>query len=188
MSSQNVPGSRLDAAIDRAVRQIMNTDPPEGLRGRVMARLDAPPAGAAWWPRLGMAAAGVAALILAMLYVQPVERPRETQAPTVAEVPAAPGQVARVESNEPATMPPPRSTVSAPTPRIERLPDPPRMDRVFESAPDGRVAAATIDAASPAESAVPGTESASLPFEIPAIAIPPLSIEPVSLPPLRIHQ
>jgi hypothetical protein len=188
MSSQHVPGSRLDAAIDRAVRQILSTDPPEGLRRRVLARLDAPPAPAAWWPRLGLAAAGVAALILAMVYVQPADSPIETPAPIVAEAPATPEEVGRPESIEPSAVPARPFPVAAATPRVERLPDPPKMDQVFGSAPDGRVAAATVDVAGPAEPAGAEPEPGSLPFEIPAITIPPLIIEPVRLPPLRIQQ
>jgi hypothetical protein len=69
--------SRLDAAIDRAVRDLMSVEPRAGLRERVLAELTGEPARAAWWPRLalGSAAVAVAVVVLLMIANRPAERP-----------------------------------------------------------------------------------------------------------------
>ena len=67
----------LDVAIDRAVRRMMQVDPPAGLRHRVLARLGPVPSRrAAFFPRFAMAAAALAMLVLAVVVVR-----RETAAP-----------------------------------------------------------------------------------------------------------
>jgi hypothetical protein len=154
--SNHQPGSRLDAAIDRAVRHIMDTAPPPGLRRRVLARIQAPAPGTAfaWWPRLGFAAAAMAAVLLAIVYLrpdaglpspQPVDVVAQGPAPTVPLPPVTPeidDETAAPLSSPAAIARPAPGT--GPQPRIERLPDPPRMDPVFGSKPDGRVAAASV--------------------------------------------
>ena len=39
---------RLDAAIDRAVREMLDVEPPAGLRGRVLDRIESPRRGFGW--------------------------------------------------------------------------------------------------------------------------------------------
>jgi hypothetical protein len=63
-------GGRGDDAIDRAVREMLDVEPPAGLRARVMARIDQPPSvGSAfrrkiWW--IGLPLAAAAAILLAV--------------------------------------------------------------------------------------------------------------------------
>jgi hypothetical protein len=170
--SKHESGSRLDTAIDRAVRQMMQAEPPPGLRRRVLRRLEAPAAPFAWWPRLGLAAATVAAVLLAVVYLRPAtpERPVTPPEQVLAQAPLpvmpppdADGPGASVPVAEP--PPAPMTTPSDParTPRVERLPDPPRVDDVFGARPDGRVAAATVDTPGRAEPEI-------APLQIPALA------------------
>ncbi len=70
-------GSHLDAAIDRAVREMMSVEPRADLRQRVMAELLEEPARATLWPRLafGSAALAAAVLIALMLVNRPADPP-----------------------------------------------------------------------------------------------------------------
>lgn len=54
---------RLDEAIDRAVRELVQLDPPPALRARVLSRLDGSSRRPAIWPRLAAAAAGLVIVI-----------------------------------------------------------------------------------------------------------------------------
>ena len=69
--------SHLDAAIDRAVREMMSVEPRADLRERVLAELVGEPARAALWPRLafGSAAVAVAAVVLLMIVNRPPDQP-----------------------------------------------------------------------------------------------------------------
>jgi hypothetical protein len=172
--SKQEPGSRLDAAIDRAVRRMLDAEPPPGLRRRVLARLEGPAAGLAWWPRLGIAAATVAAIALAVVYLSPApDRPAARPADVLTQAPLPilpPPEVAPEVETPMAPAAPAPATGAERTPRVERLPDPPRVDDVFGTRPDGRVAAATVDA--------PGTAAAGEteplpdiePLQVPALA------------------
>jgi hypothetical protein len=84
----------LDAAIDRAVRDMMSAEPRAGLRERVLAELAGDPVHAAWWPRLafGSAAIAVAIVILLVIVNRPAERPIDQTIAGAAPPPvAAPG-------------------------------------------------------------------------------------------------
>jgi hypothetical protein len=103
---------QLDDAIDRAVREMMDVDPPAGLRARVLARLDAP--GHPWRPaRLLAGAAAVAIALLALL--QPWRQAPEPE-PRLAT--ASPGQPPAVAPQQPPQPAPPPSVQPGPaTPR-----------------------------------------------------------------------
>jgi hypothetical protein len=59
-------GGRLDTAIDRAVREMLDVEPPPGLRGRVLDGIESPRRGFGWlWVAGPLAAAAI--LILAVL-------------------------------------------------------------------------------------------------------------------------
>lgn len=193
MSEHYEHGSRLDAAIDRAVRRMLSAEPPADLRRRVLARLDDPPPSAAWWPRWGLATAGVAAVVLAVVMLRPATTPLEPPATQAAASPVATGSVPgvpRVEPDAPIAGSPPAPRVTAETPartvRIERLPEPPMTDVVFGS-PDGRVTAASVEA-----SLAPDTPGEDLtaarpglpPIIVGEIAIAPLVVPPVAIAPL----
>jgi hypothetical protein len=190
--SKHEPDGRLDAAIDRTVRQMMAIDPPAGLRRRVLNRLDVPDAGAAWWPRLGFAAATLAALLLAVVYLPPADAPAPVpSAGQAAEAPArAAGQPEAMVAQD-ATPPAPASAPPAAPPRtrVEQLPEPPRMDTVF-GAPDARVSATSVENAPPV---TPAADDAGAlpplpPIDIPAISIAPIEIKPLTLTPLPVKK
>ncbi len=74
----------IDAAIDRAVREIMSVEPRPGFRRRVLERLtDAPPA--RWsWARVTGGMAAAAATLVAALWLNTADRSPAPAAPTVA--------------------------------------------------------------------------------------------------------
>jgi hypothetical protein len=175
--SEHESGSRLDAAIDRAVRRMMAAEPPPGLRRRVLARLEPTAAAIAWWPRLGVAAATMAAIALAVVYMNPgPQRPPPAEAPGVvaeASSPVMPPPDVTPEADTPMTPAaeaPAPATQAERAPRVERLPDPPRMDDVFGTRPDGRVAAATVDAPAVGPRVVPEPLPEIEPLQVPALA------------------
>jgi len=86
--------SHLDAAIDRAVRDMMSAEPRTDLRERVLAELTGAPARTRLWPRLafGSAALAIAAVALLVFVERPADRPVERVA--VATPPPAPASPA----------------------------------------------------------------------------------------------
>jgi hypothetical protein len=79
---------RLDAAIDRAVREMLDVEPPAGLRGRVLDRIENP--GSRGWSWTWIAGPLVAAAMVILLVLAPWRH----AAPVV---PAAVPVIARVE-------------------------------------------------------------------------------------------
>jgi hypothetical protein len=77
MTDNRRDDSRLDAAIDRAVRDLMRAEPRAGLRERVLAELAGEPARTVWWPRVafGSAAAVVAVVVVLMMLNRPAPPP-----------------------------------------------------------------------------------------------------------------
>jgi len=75
---------QLDAAIDRAVREMMDAEPRPGMRQRVFTRLEAqleaPQRSMLTRPRLATAAAVLAAVLVLTFIIQPRERPTESTA------------------------------------------------------------------------------------------------------------
>lgn len=176
MSNQHEPGTHLDVAIDRAVRRMMSAEPRANLRRRVMSRLDEPATAAAWWPRLGLAAATMAAIVLTILYMTPTpNRPATQPVDIMAQAPGPvmpPSDVASdvVASDVADPMPPPDPAAAqaarGSAARVERLPESPRVDAVFGRRADGRVAAATVDAPAVEREALPEIE----PLQVPMLA------------------
>jgi hypothetical protein len=72
----------LDKAIDRAVREMLDVEPPAGLRGRVMARLESPKRHGAWWIWM-VGPVAVAAAVLLAVNLWPRHQP-QVQTPAVA--------------------------------------------------------------------------------------------------------
>ena len=85
-------GDRLDDAIDGAVREIMGTEPPAGLRQRVIRRL-AEPERRAWFavPRLAFVAAVVLAVAVGAFVMLTMNRGRTTAPIEVAVAPQPSG-------------------------------------------------------------------------------------------------
>lgn len=141
--------SRLDAAIDDAVRQAMTVDAPAGLRARVLSRIET--RSGRWFPVRESLAAG--AIALAMLLVFVLMRAPQTDSTTAPGTTAAGQADAPVVTDLPA--PPP------PAPRVEIVA---RSARRTPASADRSVAAAQID--------WPGTIA-------PLNGIRPITVDPV---------
>jgi len=180
-----VKRDEIDEAIDAVVRQIMRTEPPAGLRARVMGQLSAPERARLFtMPRLAVAAV-FAVCVVAGLIMQDRARsggePRRA-ADVAAAAPAPPAIVAPPNPGLPPALPAPRST---PAPVVARSRVPPLEDRVV-SATSVEETALTVSVAPlrpmPTIDAAPLTDS---PVRITAIAIRPLELmDPVRVDPL----
>jgi hypothetical protein len=179
--------SKLDFEIDRAVREMLDVEPPAGLRARVLGRLESPRRGMSWiWLVAPVAAAAV--IILAVLV------PWRHAAPPV--VTSAPPSIANVE---PLPIVPPATSPKTPeSPRTVSIPVPhttPSGGRGIEE----RLVVATVVAADDATVidplapiapiTVPAVRTASItPTEIaisPLAPIAELQIAPLSPPERR---
>lgn len=166
---------RFDAAIDRAVREMVDVEPPAGLRGRVMDRIDGSKESRrkAAWMAAPLAAAAV--IVLAVLAPWRTERPALgplAQVATDRRLPAA----------APGTLPAPASVPQVVVARDR--PGSPRAARTIEAAVDAseQFAGAQIEAlAGPAPLAV---ERLSGP---PAPAVQTLDVAPIEIPALEVN-
>jgi hypothetical protein len=175
-------GSHLDAAIDRAVREMMRVEPRADLRERVMAELVEEPARATWWPRLafGSAALAAAVLIVLMLVNRPVDRPVDR---TIAQTQPPPSAPARTgETTGPATGTEPtiiaggRTVVAGRKPRT--VPRTPVIeDRLVQAASIDTTELVAIEPMAPVERLKPIEPIAFVP-----IAIAPIEIRPLTPP------
>jgi hypothetical protein len=154
--------ARIDRAIDRAVREMVQIDPPPGLRRRVLSRLNDSTGRRSYLsPRYAFAAMAIAVLAIFFTVMRDrVEPPVPPKAPDIATMGRAPstrwqGYVPGQYSTAPITREPIRM---------------PRVTNVFGNRP-GEVSAATIDAIPKAIAVSP-------------LAIVPLSARPIVLPPL----
>jgi hypothetical protein len=191
---------RLDAAIDRAVRDIMSAEPRAGFRGRVLDRLDAggrSRAGLFAWRPAMIGAAAIALVVLAFVVAPrepytPGTPPAQTaaQAPRV-ETPAAPPVVTPPQAVAEAPAGPPGSSASRVPPartRLsrERIAMPPVAD-VFGPSSD-RVSATTVDRAA-APDALAGSDLAIPMLGAPApIVVAPLVVPPIQVAPIEIRR
>ncbi len=107
MTDNRRDDSHLDAAIDRAVRDLMSVEPRAGLRERVLAELTGEPARAAWWPRLalGSAAVAAAAVVLLMIVNRPPEQPVDRTIAGATPPAATPGNTGETAKLPGATPP-----------------------------------------------------------------------------------
>jgi hypothetical protein len=168
--------ARFDEAIDRAVREMLDVEPPAGLRGRVMHRIGRPAETfvasafrrkAVW---LGAPLAAAAILVLAILM------PSESGRPVVAPPPKAAADVhlpaAPLASRAPRTRPPIVVAKGSTHP------------------PRGRqsIAAATLPADSPVEGAQVEALAGPHPIAIDRLAgPPPPSVSDVGVAPIQIR-
>lgn|SRR5574339_149031 len=155
--------ARIDRAIDRAVREMMQVDPPPGLQRRVLARLDSS------GERRGHLLPGLAfaATALVVVLLSATQWWYRSNAPT----PPKPPDMAKMIA--PVTTPPPGriefNGPEIPGGRITKEPiRMPRVTNVFGNRPS-EVSAATVDG---------GTR---------AIVLPPLTIVPLSARPVVIE-
>jgi hypothetical protein len=186
---EGTPG-RLDAAINRAVRQMMSAEPPAGLRHRVMARIQAP-AGRTWFvPQFALGTAALAAIVLAVVIMRPGAPAAPSQGSPSAIIAEAPKPLDSSVGAPPAAAPPVAGASQtaertiAQGPRRERLPVPPRMTDVFGPAP-GRVRATSLSGAPIDDPNTPEVEPGTT-FRSPISGLRPFRIEQITVEPLRI--
>ena len=162
----------LDRAIDRAVREMMELDPPPGLRRRVLSRLDSPSARRT----VGVAPYAWAAVALMILVVgMIVARDRTTTSPGAAATsqsvktaaPPTPAPQVRAPETSAATATPDRGTAK-PRPTHETI-HMPRVHNVF--GPRSPAVAATDARAGSSRVAEPAADALAA---VPALVIEPL--------------
>ena len=168
-SVRRFEGDAADAAIDRAVREIMSTDAAPGFRHRVLARLEDRPRAAWAWGRLGLVAGAAAIVVFLAMWTRTERRP---------DVPAASKQPVVAEQRTEIPAPAPRTPTATRTPQADRR-TPRAVARHSPRPSERRVTAASIDAAEEAlERGAP--HNARPPGD--ALGIPPLQIRPLETP------
>jgi hypothetical protein len=167
---------RLDRAIDRAVRELMQVDPAPGLRRRVLSRINAPVEPRVFpVMRYGFAAAALVAIALSVtLMPGHVEPPTPPKAPSpLVATGVPPVDLEALQSTATATGP--SAAIPAKSQGIskERIPMP-RITNVFGDRPSG-VSAATVR--EPARIRIAPETLA--PLTIVPLSARPIVIEPV---------
>ena len=97
---------RLDVAIDRAVREMLDVEPPAGLRGRVLDRISNAPVGSAFRPKAWILAPIAAAAVILLAVLLPSRTPAGNANPPSPAAAPAPQVVT--------TTPTPATTSAAP--------------------------------------------------------------------------
>ena len=151
MTDRSLGDSELDAAIDRAVRDLMGAEPRADLRERVLSELPRPSelagtsARATLWPRFafGLVAAAAVLVIAVQFADRPSERPAEQ---TIAVLPAPPDRPRT--AGTPFTRPPEHTPIprAAPARRTGPVPTTPLRGVVPDDRP---IQAASIETAPP---------------------------------------
>lgn len=176
LSLNDADEARLDRAIDRAVRDMMQLDPPPGLRRRVLSRLNqSGERRRHWLPRFAFAAAAAVVVLLSateMWYRR--DAPTPPKPPDMATMTAP-------RANDQATM---RNEFDGPsipggqiTKELIRMP---RVTNVFGTRRDDATAA-TVRGAEPAR---PRVLENLAPLTIVPLSARPIVIEPLSIPAL----
>jgi hypothetical protein len=178
-------GDRLEEAIDAVVRDIMRTEPPAGLRARVMGQLSTPQR-RVWLtaPRLAAAAVFAVCVVAGLVVTRERSLAPIQSARTVAVVPEVARATATLAARPPQPQPGPDPAVGR-SPGARRLTaTPPDDERVVSAMsidePPLAVAIAPLQTM-PAITAVP---IASFPVQVEETALRPLAIEPVRIDPL----
>ena len=190
-SRRRLSGGALDRAIDRAVHDMMNVEPPPWVRRRVLLRLEAPARRSMLFPRIAVAAGALAVVLIAVLLLRPAPAP----------VPAPDHQVATVPpgaATAPDVTAPPRPVASQATPAPAQPTRPamtatlirtPAISNIFEAG-SGRISAAAADIEDvvfPPLTAAPAREDALWrpgAISIPQITVPPLQVQQLRVDPL----
>jgi hypothetical protein len=171
-----VDDRKLDEAIDRAVREMMDLEPQAGFRRRVLERVGQPRRGWLTVPRLAGAVAFAAAVIVFVLIgLDRQTAPPSAPAATIAGRPQAPAVV------QPPAVQTPRSPATPPITRTRR-----RDDRL-SSAGRGRTASAEVQAAAFMEDDIAIAPLETIhPLSIPAIAETRLTTNELAIDELRL--
>jgi hypothetical protein len=180
-------GDRIDRAIDRAVRDMMWTDPPAGLWRRVLSRLEAPLRRPSLLPRFALAAAALVvvstvAVLLRQSSLPPANAPRSTAAFAGSTKTLPPPS--RVAPPTPPAAPDAAATRRTP-PRRSSLIRMPAIGNVFGPS-DGRVSGATLVEPGAARSLTIEGAIDPRPPDDAAAAAPPWAPAPLTLAPLEV--
>ena len=177
----NEERGRLDAAIDRAVRGMMQVDPRAGLRHRVTARLSTPAPRGAWLvPAMGTAAVAIALVLFWSSTWIP--RPQPVVPTEIAS--ARPSSAPSAGASQPPSPQVGRATASVERPR--------RTPGVIFDQGRGRISAASLGrpiqvdpSVSPAhlDQVVATDDMVASP---PTIAIAPIVLQPITITPLTV--
>src|SRR6476646_9244502 len=162
--------ARIDRAIDRAVREMMQVDPPPGLRRRVLARLDAPERRNYFLPRYAVAVMALVLFIAASISMlrDRVEPPTPPNAPQIATMSGVvPLPVIRPEQT---------STEETPSHVTRQQIRMPRVTNVFGNR-SGEVSAATTETGK--------REIVARPLTIVPLSARPIVVEPLAIPAAR---
>jgi hypothetical protein len=192
--SPGIAASPIDRAIDRAVRKMMQVDPPPGLRRRVMARIEQPQRRSFFVPAFAVAAAGVAVLVLGVIATLNDRADRvPAAAPTTAAVEKAPAVENRIVEAVPDPVPVPRAQRVRSQRRTgfrrEPIPMAPVAD-IFGTPANSVVA--TSDPAADAVWTAPAVPSldeiiaAPLPLIVRPVGVPPIETLPIVIAPLGV--
>ena len=164
---------RLDNAIDRAVRGMMQVDPRPGLRHRVAERLHRPARRSLWIvPAFGTAALAVGIVAAALFMRSPQPQPALDHPVASVPSPVLPAPAPR-RAATPETPAPPGSARTAAA----------RAESIFGPRRD-RVSAASVAITERPAAALPGAGASDLSAELPAF--PPIAIPPIELPPIAV--
>jgi hypothetical protein len=175
-------GARFDEAIDRAVREMLDVEPPDGLRGRVLARIDSTnPVASAFRRKIWIAVPLAAAAILVLAVLLPSRTPSPAVEP-----------VKTIAGTQPVTQPQPVTTApsaTAPTPPrtvIARTATPrPRTRPSVDAAVAATDAAADVVWIDPLAAPPPIAVAAIEPVQ--AGAIPSIDLAPAQIPALEVR-
>jgi hypothetical protein len=163
----------LDKAIDRAVREMLDVEPPTDLRARVVARIDAPPVAGFQWPvssfqRFAALAIAAALLVLVVTFARRSEPPAQPRV-----VANGGGQQQRGKA-----MPQPPIDVLVTQQRVATT-----ARNTGARVPAGVAHAASIDAADAASAIDPLKTIA--PIDVAPIAQSSIAPEPIAMRPLN---
>jgi hypothetical protein len=184
--------SRIDRAIDRAVRDIMQVDPRPGFRRRVMERLEPEPIRSSIVFRIALATGAVALLVVALMLVVPNRRsplPTGISSTTTQQAQTGPHTAGppRQPTHETASVPPERPAPLDPRPIPRRSGRPTAMPRVANVFGDrnSAVAAASVAAdtvwPAPAPETHEDRNEGLPPLVIPSVQPPaPIVIPPIN--------
>ena len=185
--------TRIDDAIDRAVRDLVRQDPAAGFRRRVLSGLDSPARRTVLGPGLAAAAAALSLVTMVVMMRDEPGRPAPAAQQTAAGEPAAAPVVV------PTAPAPGRPAERGAPARSRRAPDGEPVRMATFGPRDGRVSAASLkEAALPvtagADESVP--EGVAIPappaiaigsIEPPApLAIPPIVVVPIQIPRMQL--
>jgi len=189
-------GSRLDVAIDRAVREMLDVEQPAGLRGRVLQRIEGADsrsgvASTFRW-RFVWIAAPVAAAAILILALLPTRRAEPTRPTTVVQVgpvktPPAGAPVVEPDPTPPAIVKAPRLVARSHRPAVATAPDRAIAATTFLAPEEGTTTIASLEAIDPIQVA-PIAEHRTAPAEIvvrPLTEITEVQIAPLSPPERR---